>query len=84
VVANAVLLIKLRLNVSLFFIHTLKFKNFLIVLKQQEADLLKAQKAERRALREKKALQKANQLAEFASDGEGEYEARNSPTVCFC
>jgi hypothetical protein len=84
VVANAVLLIKLRLNVSLFFILTLKFKNFLIVLKQQEADLLKAQKAERRALREKKALQKANQLAEFASDGEGEYEARNSPTVCFC
>jgi hypothetical protein len=63
---------------------SLKFKNFLIVLKQQEADLLKAQKAERRALREKKALQKANQLAEFASDGEGEYEARNSPTVCFC
>jgi hypothetical protein len=63
---------------------SLNIKNFLIVLKQQEANLLKAQKAERRALRKKKALQKANQLAEFTSDDEGEYEARNSPTVCFC
>jgi hypothetical protein len=33
-------------------------------LEQHEADLLKTQKEERRALREKKAFQKANQQAD--------------------
>ena len=58
-------------------------KKNLVVLEQQEADLLRAQKAERRALRDKRAIQKANQLANVQSDGEGEYESRGSPTVCF-
>jgi hypothetical protein len=61
----------------------LNFLNFLLVLEKREADLLKAQKAERRALREKKAVQKAKQLANLPSDGEGEYEHRESPKVCF-
>ena len=66
---------------SLFFI--LKFKGFFIVMEQQEADLLRAQKEERRALREKKALQKANQQADLPSDGEGEYVPRATPNVSF-
>ena len=66
-----------------FVYSSSNFKNFWIVLEQQEADLLKAQKEERRALREKKALQKANQEANLPSDGEGDYEPRASPTVCF-
>jgi hypothetical protein len=56
--------------------------DYLIVLEQQEADLLKAQKEERRALRAKKALQKANQQ-DLPSDGEGEYVPRASSTVSF-
>jgi hypothetical protein len=56
----------------------------LLVLEQQEADLIKTQKQERRALREKKALQKANKQANIPSDGEGDYEPRTSPTVGFC
>jgi hypothetical protein len=83
-VVNVVLLIKWRLDVSFFYILSSNFKSFLIGQEQHEANLLKAQKAERRALREKKALQKANQLADLASDGEGEYEARESPTVSYC
>ena len=59
------------------------FKKNLVVLEQQEADLLRAQKAEHCALHEKRALQIANQLANVQSDGEGEYETRGSPTVCF-
>ena len=51
-------------------------------MEQQEADLLKAQKEERHALREKKALQKAKQLANLPSDGEGDYVPRETPTVC--
>ena len=43
-------------------------------MEQQEADLLKAQKAECCALREKKALQKAKQKEGLPSDGEGVYE----------
>jgi hypothetical protein len=53
----------------------------LLVLEQQEADLLKAQKEARRALRKKKELQKANQMANLPSDGEGEYLPRPIPTV---
>jgi hypothetical protein len=52
-------------------------------LEQHEADLLKTQKEERRALREKKAFQKANQQADLPSDGEGVYEPRKTPTVIF-
>jgi hypothetical protein len=59
------------------------FLKILIGLEQQEAELLKAQKAERRALREKKALQKAHQRANLPSDGEGEYEPRENPMVGF-
>jgi hypothetical protein len=66
------------------FFLTLKCKIILIVSEQHEADLLKAQKAERRALREKKAFQKANQQADLPSDGEGVYEPRQTPTVIFC
>ena len=80
---NAGLQIKLQLNVSLLVIPSSKFKDLLIVLEKQEVDLLKAQKEERRALREKKALQKAKQQANLPSDGEGEYVARPTPTVCF-
>lgn len=58
-------------------------KDFLIVIEQQEADLIKKQKEERRALREKKALQKANKLANLPGDGEGDHEPRTSPTVRF-
>jgi hypothetical protein len=63
-----------------FFIQN--WKDFLIVLEQQEADLLKAQKEARRALRKKKELQKAKQSANVPSDGEGEYTPRPIPTVC--
>ena len=67
--------------------HVILSSNFLdfylLVLEQQEADLLKAQKEECHALREKKAQQKANRLANLASDGEGEYEPRPSPIVSF-
>lgn len=80
---NAVPLIKLQLNVSSFFILSSDFKNFIIVLEKQEADLLKAQMEERRALRKKKALQKANQIANLPSDGEGNYEPRETATVGF-
>ena len=80
---NAVHLIKLQLNVSFFLILSSYFKNFIIVLEKQEADLLKAQMEERRALRKKKALQKANQQANLHSDGEGDYEPRATPTVGF-
>ena len=56
-------LIKSLLNVS-FIVHSPSdFKIFLTVLEQQEAELIKTQKQERRALREKKALQKAGQFA---------------------
>jgi hypothetical protein len=66
-----------------FIILSSKFFKILLVRDQQEADVLKAQKAERRAFREKKALQKANERVDMPSDGEGEYEPRDSPTVCF-
>jgi hypothetical protein len=59
-----------------------KSQSFLKGLEEQEADLLKAQKEERRVLREKKALQKANQRANLPSDGEGDYVPREIPTVC--
>jgi hypothetical protein len=63
-------------------IFPITFYSLEIVLEQQEADLLKAQKEARRALREKKALQKANEQANLGSDNEGEYEPRPTPTVC--
>jgi hypothetical protein len=56
----------------------------LLVLEQQEADFIKTQKQERRALRDKKALQKANKQANLPSDGEGDYEPRTSPKIGFC
>ena len=78
VLVNGILLIKWQLNVSLFssfqYILIKRSLNFLLVQEQREADLLKAQKAEHCDLREKMALQKAKQLANLLSDGEGEYE----------
>jgi hypothetical protein len=65
--------------VFLFFLRVLI--PFKIVLEQHDEELLRAQKEERRELRKKKALQKANQLAELSSDGEGEYEPRATPKV---
>ena len=62
-VANAGLPIKLLPNVCFIVDSPSCIKDFLIVIEQQEADLIKKQKEERRALREKKALQKANKLA---------------------
>jgi hypothetical protein len=83
---NAGLLIKLLPNVSLIVYSRYSpsySKEFFLVLEQQEADFIKTQKQERRALRDKKAVQKANQLANIPSDGEGDYEPRTSPTVGF-
>jgi hypothetical protein len=80
-VANAALLIKSQLSVSFFLSIFIQNLIDLLVLEQQEADLLKAQKEARRALRKKKELQKANQMANLPSDGEGEYLPRPIPTV---
>ena len=85
---NGALLIKWQLNISLFssfqYILIKRSLNFLLVQEQYEVDLLKAQKAERCALCEKMALQKAKQLANLLSDSGGEYEPRESPMVgCF-
>ena len=84
-VMNSTLLIKWQLNISFFlsfqYILIKRSLNFLLVQEQCEADLLKAQKAECHALCEKMVLQKAKQLANLLSDGEGEYEPQESPTV---
>ena len=65
--------------IFLFFLRVLI--PFKIFLEQHDEELLRAQKEERRELRKKKVLQKANQLAELSSDGEGEYEPRATPKV---
>lgn len=82
-VVTGVRQIKWPLNVSFFFCPFFSKSKKVIVIEQQEASLLKAQKAERQALRKKKALQRAKQRAELPSDGEGEYEPRDTATVSF-
>ena len=49
---------------------------------QRELTRLKAEKEERRALRKKKALQKANQHAGIEIGSDDEFEQRANPSVC--
>jgi hypothetical protein len=49
---------------------------------QREEALLKAEQEERRALRKKKAIQKANQQAGIETGSEDEFQPRDNPSVC--
>ena len=69
---------KVAAQCKYFIILSSKFLKILLVWDQQEADVLKAQKAEHRASREKKTLQKANKQVDFPSEGEGEYEPQDT------
>ena len=65
-----------------FVFHWFNFVEiFYTVEAQREAAKLKAEQEERRALRQKKALQKANQQAGIEPGSEEEFQPRANPSV---
>jgi hypothetical protein len=74
--------IKWLLNVSLLF-FTIKSGWYLssTVEEQREMAKLKADKEERRAIRKKKAIQKANQQADMDPGSDDDFEPRANPLV---
>ena len=50
---------------------------------KQEAEILKAEVEEHRALRKKKALQRANEKAGKETNSKDEFEPRANPTASF-
>ena len=48
---------------------------------ERERAKMKADKEERRAIRKKKAIQKANQQAGIGTDSDDEFEPRANPSV---
>ena len=66
----------LFLNLSCFF-----FLYHTTVEAQEESARLKAEKEERRAVRQKKAHQKAKQQAGIGSDSDDEFQPRANPLV---